>query len=878
MKRPILLALLMTVALPLLAQNSLPRYAAWQPNGPETLACAIPAQLQAAPAADGQLRYLVLQLAPDWAPDWKQAAFQLKGLIVGVKSQSPQALVGVEGSRAQIEALLGQELAPYFDGYVYGDEPWLPEADPTGKLWEKTTVSANQVLSTLIEAASLGVELVLFDQFELSSKQRELLDVVAKTRTGSLDEQPQISGLDQANATFFFDPISGDYHLALFAAKGQSQTTTFKLAKGTKVELLFPKGARYRHQQYTTITELSLEGDSDAYFFRLEPGEKAGTSESLEVVTKQIVDPYELVVKNQVFKEEQDRLFQSLEVDEVQNYRYAAAAGIEIDVSFADKVVQRKGLPVERIRTATYLGGVKWKGDKQPELPLISPEKVQTPPLVIDLDKSYSYTYKGEDTIDGHATWKVGFEPKGATGNYYSGTVWIDQESGAHRKLRAIQSGLVAPVLGNEMVVYFDWVEQGGVKYWTQVREENLQLINIVGERIVLQIDSRRSNYQFNSGQADAHLQEAYASSATILRDTQKGFRYLKAKGKNGEREVSEDTFLKKKAVLGGILLDPALDSPVPLAGFNYTNLDFLGQGYQANFFLAGAINDMIVSNPHFLGSNLDFTAELFLTPLYFGDTVYEENEERKDLEIESLAESLNLTIGVPIGTFWKFSGNYGLLYRDYKLGDDTDPDYVLPKSHLEHVGRISLDYSRSRFVSRVLYSFNKRSDWDDFGLPEDTDTVEDSYRTLEVDMGVSKRLKHFQSLGAELRYLKGWNLDRFSRFGFGFFENRVDGFGTSGIRGDSAIRLKLEYEKGIKGLFNLDFGITAARAELDKPVIIGGYQQPEKVDLAGLGLAVNFMGPWKTLIRVDVGYGAYSSLKAEEGDVSGQIVFLKLF
>ncbi len=877
MKRPWLpLALLLTATLPLLAQNNLPRYAAWQPNGPETLACALPAQLQSAPTAQPQLRFLVLQLAPDWAPDWKQAAFQLKGLIVGIKSQSPQALVGIEGARAQIEALLGQELAAYFDGYVYADEPWLPEADPTGKLWQKTAVAGNQVLSTLIEAASLGVELVLFEQFDLSLKQRELLDVVAKTRTGSLDEQPAVSGLDQSNATFFFDPVSGDYHLALFAAKGEVQTLTFQLGKGTKTELLFPKGARHRHQQYASITELRLDGDSDAYFFRLEPGEKAGTSESLEVTTKKIVDPYELVVKNQVFKEEQERLFQSLEVDEQQNYRYAVAGGIDFDVTFEDRVIQRKGQPIERIRQATYLGGVKWKGDKQPELPLISPEKVQTAPLVIDLDKSYTYTYKGEDTVDGQPTWKVGFEPK-ESGNFYSGTVWIDQQNGSHRKLRAIQSGLEPPVIGNETTVFFDWVEQDGVKYWTQIREENLQLINIVGERIVLQIGSSRANHQFNSGQADQNLKAAYAGKATILRDTQEGFRYLKAKG-DGEREISEDTFLKKKAVLGGILFDPALDSPIPLAGFNYTNLDFLGQGYQANFFLAGAINDMIVSNPNFLGTNLDFTAELFLTPLYFGDTVYEENEERKDLEIESLTESFNLTLGVPLGSFWKFSGNYGLIYRDYKRADDTNPAYILPKSHLEHVGRVNLEYSRSRFVSRVQYAFSKRSAWEDFGLPQDTDTVEDSFSTLEIDMTLSKRLPKFQNITGELRYLKGWNLDRFSRFGFGFFENRVSGFGTSGIRGDSATRVKFEYEKGIKGLFNIEFDITGARAELDETVIIGGYQQPESVDLAGIGAALNFMGPWQTLIRFDVGYGAYSSLKAEEGDVSGQIVFLKLF
>lgn len=858
------------------AQETLPRWTAWSSTGPEMMTVGIPAQLKETPNAGSELRYLVLRLDPQWAPDWKSAAFDMKGLIVAIKSNSPKMLVGIEATESQIEGLLAHEMAAYFDGYLFDETPYLPEADETGKLWQKAKVSSEEVLGTLVDAASLGIELVLFEDFQLTASQRQLLVVVSQTQTGSLDLPPDVSGIPQEATTFFFDPTSGNYHLAVFVESGAKTRFTFPLSKGTKVRLLYPETASFEQLQFGKTTEINLGGESDAYFFELEPGEKAGTTESLEVRQDKIIDPYELVVKNQVFKQGQAERFTSLEVDEELNYRYQAAGGIDIDVTYMDRVIERAGQPIERIRKETYLAGVRWNSEKQPELPLISPEKVQTAPLVIDLDKTYVYTYRGEGEVDGHPTWRVKFAPKGE-GDFFTGTVWIDKETGAHRKVRAVQSGLEAPVVGNEMTVYYDWVEYNGQKYWTQVREENLQLINIVGERLTLLINSTRKNYIFNSGQATDNLMEAYKSTATILRDTDKGFRYLK-RAANGGREINNDPFFKKKAVLGGILVDPALDTPIPLAGFNYTNLDFMGKGYQANFFLAGAVNDLIVSNPDFLGKGWDLTGELFLTPLYFGDTVYENNEEREDLEVESLTESFNVTLGIPFLDFWKVSGNYALRYVDYKEADETSEDYVLPQGHLQHQGTLGLEYSRSRFVSELTYSTVKRSEWEAFGLPDDTDSVDDSFRTLRLDMGVSKRLPKFQNIGLEARYLKGWDLDRFSRFGFGFFDNRVPGFGTSGIRGDEAYRLKMEYEVGVKGLFNLDFELTGARAMLDKPVVVGGYSQPDEVDLAGIGVAVNVMGPWRTLVRLDMGYGAYSSLPSEEGDFSGQLVFLKLF
>lgn len=826
--------------------------------------------------ANENLEVLVLQLKPDWQPDWQVAAFDLKKVIVAAKTEGPGVRVGLAATRRQVDALMAHDMAAYIDGYVYREAPYIPDADQTGKLWQRIAVSRTEILASLLDAAALGVTTVILDEIALDPAHRSFLNAIRTTPTGSLDMQPEVGLMPQREAQFFFNPETGNYHLAVYATPGEPRMLTFSIGSGLQVSLAHPDDAEFRQRQYGPRTEIRLTGDTPYYFFLLEPTDKATTMESLEIVAKETIDPYELVVKNQVFKDAEMQKFQSLQATELTNYTYDTPGGPAIDITFEDTLVQRKGQAIERIREKLFIGGVRWKGKDLPELPLIQPEKVQSVPLDIELDKTYTYTYEGEDVIDGHRTWQVRFRPT-EPGDFFAGMVWIDQQTGAHRKLRAIQSGLEPPVIGNEISAFYDWVEDGGTRYWTQVREENLQIINIAGARIALQINAQRQDFRFNREDVDQVLATAYASDVTILRDTDDGFRYLK-KDKDGQRQVTDDTLPRSRALLGGVLFDPDEDTPIPLAGFNYNSFDFMDSGWQANFFVAGAINDLILSNPDFLGKGWDFTAELFLQAIYFGDDVYVDGEEAEELEVESIRESLNLTLGIPINTFFKFSANYSARYLDYQEADDTREDFVLPTSHVEHLGRATLAFSRARFNSSLEYEFAKRSDWEAFGVPGEMAPVEDSYRTLTFDASISKRLAGFQTLEADVRYLKGWNQDRFSRFGFGFFENRVAGFGSSGIEADEALRLRTEYELGVSGIFSVDIALEGARTWLDIPQVDGTVIAREPIDLAGVGLAVNFFGPWQTLMRVDIGYGVYADLASEEGDFSGQIVFLKLF
>lgn len=858
--------------LPLVGQSTLPQFASLK-NDPMVAHLQLPKDLNRSMPKDPKYQFIAISLAPDWAPNWQEASFQLKGKIVEWKTAGPDVLVGIQASIDQINELMNYEMAPYFDGYIFTDEPMIPNQDTTGKLWEITSGPASEALTRLVEASSLGIQVVLFQDLTFTQEHRRYLETIQNTKTGSLDIQPTIRNLDPNHAQFFFQPETGHYHLGLYVSEKSEKFVYFSLAEGLDVKTIFPANTQVVHRQLGKRTELGVPGTSNFYFFELIPANPDRNTESFEIVEKGAIDPYELVVRNQVFKDGQAQIFQSLKVNEFVTYRYQTPGGGAFEVTWEDTLIMLKDKPTERIRNNLYLGGAKWRGEKLPKLPLLEPDKVQTQPLIIDFNKTYNYRYLGEDTVDGFATWRVGFKPK-VPGNYSNGTVWIDKETGAHRKIRAVQSNLDPPVVANEITAFYDWVESNGVRYWTQVKEVGLQVLNLVGERFPLQIDSIRENHEFNLSDIEDDLAQAYLSNKQILRDTPKGYRYMALK--NGQRVMQESTFLKQKALLGGILINPGLDNPAPLAGFNYTNLDFLGKGYQANFFVAGVVNDIILSNPDFLGRGWDLSGELFVSALHFKKDLYRDGLEIKEESVKTLRESFNVTLGIPVTNFLRMSGNVSVAYKDYKRADDTSELFQLPSTHFENIYRLTANYDRKRFSSELQYESVKRSKWEAWGLPGNTEPLEDQFSKLRYDMSFTKPLGLFQAVRGSAGYVRGWDMDRFARSGI--LNGAVSGFDNDSIQATEAVRAELAYDRGISDLFQFTFRVNGARTWLDTTDINGVRTENDPVDLYGMDVSANFFGPWKTVMRLNIGYGIASDIKAIEGDLSAQILFLRLF
>jgi hypothetical protein len=115
---------------------------------------------------------------------------------------------------------------------------------------------------------------------------------------------------------------------------------------------------------------------------------------------------------------------------------------------------------------------------------------------------------------------------------------------------------------------------------------------------------------------------------------------------------------------------------------------------------------------------------------------------------------------------------------------------------------------------------------------------------------------------------VSGADLDRFSKYQFGFFgSTRVHGYQSNRVRAEEAIVSHLTYGFEIGQFLRLDAVGDVAWATDE----LAGLDNEM---LAGAGIAGTFMGPWQTIVNMDVGVPVAGP---DDGFVM-YLVFLKLF
>jgi hypothetical protein len=180
------------------------------------------------------------------------------------------------------------------------------------------------------------------------------------------------------------------------------------------------------------------------------------------------------------------------------------------------------------------------------------------------------------------------------------------------------------------------------------------------------------------------------------------------------------------------------------------------------------------------------------------------------------------------------------------------------------------VQFARSGYRLNLQAEYSRRSKWELWGLPGNTefDPDQQEYATWELSLAKNWYLPGFRKAGLELNYLSGDNLDRFSKYGFGFFGgSRVHGYQIGKVRAEEAYAAHATYGFEIGKLVRLD-GVADAAWATDE---ISGLDNEL---LAGVGIAGTFMGPWQTVVQVDVG----AAVDGPDDGFVAYIVFLKLF
>ena len=194
----------------------------------------------------------------------------------------------------------------------------------------------------------------------------------------------------------------------------------------------------------------------------------------------------------------------------------------------------------------------------------------------------------------------------------------------------------------------------------------------------------------------------------------------------------------------------------------------------------------------------------------------------------------------------------------------------MIPSSGITHSFSLTTSFARSGYRLAASGSYNLRSSWDFWGLPGNPDWSRDKKDFLRWDAAVSKSwyLPKFQKVGLEFNYAGGSDLDRFSKYQFGFFGGtRVHGYKSNSVRASKVYAGHASYGFEVGEAFRLD-GIADAALATDAAAGLKNEL------LGGVGVQGTFIGPWQTVVNLDVGTPVVGPGK---GFVL-YLVFLKLF
>ncbi|HVS03857.1 MAG TPA: hypothetical protein VMT16_13910 [Thermoanaerobaculia bacterium] len=867
---------------------------------------ALEAELAAAAAvaaAAGPLSHFQLRWQPAaGAWDVEQYGFLFKRAAVAVQGARADARVfpaPLPPDPRAVRSLYEQDVAPYLDGLsllapVAGEQlpaiqEVLADLDPGRPLVVEGLPFPSSAALALTQAARLaaaGAAVAFFDLPHPRADQLRPLVVLANELRGELAFDPY-SVPAGADAWAF---VREDLGLRVLVQAGAGP-----------VELLF-SDPQLQHPQRVDLESgepqdlfglgrgpeglrVPLESGDAVVLLRLEralPEAPGSLAEEVTVETERQLPVEEILRRLQVFEDAQARRLRHYRARNTTHLRFAGAGATAVEVTFQGDFFFRQGEGFDWAWEELYVNGVKWRGKRLPEIPLIQPEKAAALPLAIHLGREYRYRLRGTAEVEGRPTWVVDFTPadaaRGSAEKLYQGTVWIDRQHYGRVRTRALQLGLEGEVISNEEVMHYRPVDADGNPahwapdaFWLPLRVTGQQLLSVINTATAIEKETLLSAVRINDSGFAAARQEVLASEVTMVRDTERGLRYLVHPEDGGERVVKEGFDNDKLFVIGGVFYDDALDYPLPLAGANYFSFDVKGTGQQLNVFFAGALLVADVAQPRLFGSRFDFGADLFALAVPLTDTLYRDDREVPAEEVEALPASFEVKLGRPIGNFFRLGASYDLGYRNYSRTDETAAELTLPSDHLLHSFEVDGRYARAGYRLSFAASWSLRSRWEPWGMPAQVaafDDASEDFVRWEVRAAKTWHLRRFQKLGLELDAVGGRDLDRFSKYQFGFFGGtRVHGYQSNRVRAEEALAAHASYGFEIGQLLRLEGVVDAAWASDEESGLSDEL-------LAGVGLVGSFMGPWQTVMQVDVGVPVAGP---DDGFVL-YLVFLKLF
>jgi hypothetical protein len=128
---------------------------------------------------------------------------------------------------------------------------------------------------------------------------------------------------------------------------------------------------------------------------------------------------------------------------------------------------------------------------------------------------------------------------------------------------------------------------------------------------------------------------------------------------------------------------------------------------------------------------------------------------------------------------------------------------------------------------------------------------------------------KLFHKIHLNGAYFGGRDLDRFSMYQFGLFDDtRVHGVPSSGVRFGELAMARGSYSFNVLEQYRIDVFLERAFGR--------DTRQDEWQKLTGTGLGLNLRAPWSTILRAEIGKSFLPPSREATGSTVVQILLLK--
>ena len=800
----------------------------------------------------------VLWRLPDGAAADDALVFAIRTRATEVRAAAPAAAIGLAGPRPVLAALAAKGIGPYVSFLVAPSLPVEAAAGLEGWISAPPPRSLDSLLvATRVEGRRLLIPLGP-EQVDLARRAAALADVLPAGLT-PLDTVKVCAGADCATPVFLH-PGTLD---ALALAEGGSAlavrpgaTRAFARALADGVERPLPLAA---HGGYVEIDASAAHGP---LVLRLSgwAGGEAGFAAGVEVTAARTLTVEEILAAHQAAAARQSARVRTLIATGTSVLTFQVP-GLPAPMAVtAGTVLYRKGPLAEMEQRDLRLSGVPvaMGQDGVPRLPLVQPERVAAPPLSITLGDAYRYRLDGEEERSGRACYVVGFEPQAADHPSLRGRAWIAKDGFGLVRLEGEQTGLRGAIVSSRQTDEFRPLDVEGTESWLLVRSDVDQVYEGPGHRTPIHRVVAFDHVEPNPPDFDSRLAAARTSPAVMMRETPDGFRYLKRAGEaatagevaadDGGRAVG-DRASRVWSVAAGTLFDPNIDRPLPFAGLSYLDFDVLGTGAQMTALLAGPFAQVAVSVPSVGGPGLQIQASAFASLARYNDRSFRAGLERYDENLRQRPFRASVAALRRLGPRVRLRAAYELDAVRLEANDTTAVDFRVPESPVAHGLRLGLEWERGAWSATVWGSAAGRQAWRAWGRPGDYAPDARTYQKAALTLARTFVFGRGAITRLEASALGGRDLDRFSRFTFDAFDNRLRGYPSAGVRFDrgGVLRTSATWEAA-RGL-RLDGFVDAA-------LVHDPLAERARQGHLGAGAAVEVALPGRILLNVDWGFG----------------------